>query len=440
LLEYFERRGFVEAVDSRQADSGQVDLHRADSLQADLHQADLHQADLHQGESLSIKFAVRVGMSLVLSGLFSTSFAQESAPPANPDSPAQTQSQPATPTTQSQTQSDGQEQTTPQAAPQAAPQGQTAPSENSSGQNPEVNSGQQSQDKSNFPAANPQGANQQNTNQQSANPQDANQQNSNPQNNNPQNSGQQNAPGQQPATGGKVAGTSNDRLFYALPNFLSIENQKLPPLTVKEKFKVVALGTFDRVNYPWWGLIAAIYQADNSEPGYGQGWGAYAKRYGATAGDSIVENFMVGAVMPSILHQDPRFYYSTNGGIFRRTLYAVSRIVVTRGDSGKKQFNFSEVFGAAIAAGITTNTYHPKGTFVRTRTNPHEYLASERTLGNTATVWGTQMGLDSITLVIKEFWPDIHRRMERKRMMKQSAGSPANSSSGSGSNPDPKSN
>jgi hypothetical protein len=233
---------------------------------------------------------------------------------------------------------------------------------------------------------------------------------------------------QQSQTNGKVAGTSNDRLFYALPNFLTLENAgKLPPLTVKQKFKVVALGTFDYVNIPWWGTLAAISQAENSEPGYGQGWKAYAERYGSTAGDSIIENFMVGAVFPSILRQDPRFYYSANGGVFRRATYAATRIFVTRGDSGKKQFNFSEILGAAVAAGISTNTYHPRGTYVVSRTNPRDFLPSERTLGNTASVWGTQIGLDTITLVIKEFWPDVHHHMERRRMMRESAASQSNS-------------
>jgi hypothetical protein len=218
------------------------------------------------------------------------------------------------------------------------------------------------------------------------------------------------------STQGKVAGTSNDRLFYALPNFLSLENGgKLPPLTPKEKFKVVALGTFDPVQYPWWGILSAISQAENSEPAYGQGWAAYGKRYGTTAGDSTVENFMVGAVFPSILHQDPRFYQSEKGGVAHRTWYAVTRILVTRSDSGKGQFNFSEVFGAAFAAAISTYSYHPKSTYISTPTNPHMFVSSERTLLNTTSVWGTQMGLDTVTLVVKEFWPDIHRKLSRKR-------------------------
>jgi hypothetical protein len=337
---------------------------------------------------LSIKFAVKVGLCLALSGLFSsltaqTTTAQDSTSPAKPDPTGETQSQP-------QTGDQG------QPAPQTPPAAQAPPASSQqtpSGQAPNPASTQPSQDANN-----------------------------------------KNGKDGQDKTAGKVAGTSNDRLFYALPNFLTLENaQKVPPLTVKQKFKVVALGTFDPVNFPWWGAIAAIGQAENSEPAWGQGWVAYAKRYGATAGDSIIENFMVGAVFPSILHQDPRFYYSSNGGVFKRTTYAISRVFVIRGDSGKKQFNFSEIFGAALAAGISTNTYHPKGTYVVSETNPHEHIPSDRTLTNSVSVWGTQVGLDTITFVIKEFWPDLHRRMDRKRMLRESASAPSNSTS----NPNP---
>lgn len=226
---------------------------------------------------------------------------------------------------------------------------------------------------------------------------------------------------------GKVEGTSNDRLLYALPNFLTLEKgAKLPPLTVKDKFKVVALGTFDPVQYPWWASIAAVGQAANSEPGYGQGWLGYAKRYGATAGDSTIENFMVGAIFPSIIHQDPRFYYSEHGGFVRRTGYAISRIFVTRTDSGHAEFNYSEIFGSATAAAISTYTYHPKSTYVRTPTNPHLFVPSDRTLTNTANVWGTQVGLDTITIVIKEFWPDIHHKLAHKSEAKTAAAASSN--------------
>jgi len=214
---------------------------------------------------------------------------------------------------------------------------------------------------------------------------------------------------------GKVAGTSNDRLFYTLPNFLTLQNAgQLPPLSVKDKFKVVALGTFDPVQYPWWALLSAIGQADDSEAQFRQGWAGYAKRYGTTAGDSTVENFMVGAVFPSVLRQDPRFYQSGKGGVGRRTWYAATRIFVTRADSGNTQFNYSEIVGAAFAAAVSTYSYHPESTYISTPTNPHLFVASDRTLSNTANVFETQVGLDTITYVVKEFWPDVHRWLSHK--------------------------
>jgi hypothetical protein len=231
------------------------------------------------------------------------------------------------------------------------------------------------------------------------------------------------APSIQEIPEGKVAGTSKDRLFYTLPNFLTLQgSEKLPPMKAKDKFKVVALSTFDYVEYPWWGLLAAINQAHNDEPAFGQGWAAYGKRYGSTMGDSMTENFMVGAVYASILHQDPRFYQSGKGGFFRRSGYAVSRIVVTRGDSGHAQVNFSEILGGATAATISTFTYHPRSAFISTPSNPHMFIPSERTLSNAANVWGTQLTLDTLTILLREFWPDIHRKLSHDRSVKKGAG------------------
>src|SRR5579864_4308049 len=131
------------------------------------------------------------------------------------------------------------------------------------------------------------------------------------------------------------SGTSNDRLFNVLPNFLTLEDaEQLPPLGSEEKFKVVARGTFDYVQIPWYGFLAGISQAQNSEPGYGHGAAGYGKRFGSAFADGTIENYMTGAILPSLLHQDPRFFQSSQGGFWRRTGYAVSRIVVTRTDSG----------------------------------------------------------------------------------------------------------
>jgi hypothetical protein len=127
---------------------------------------------------------------------------------------------------------------------------------------------------------------------------------------------------------GKVAGTSNDRLFYTLPNFLSLENAgQVAPLTAKQKFSVVARSSFDYVQYPWYGFLAGISQAENSEPGFGQGSAGYGKRFASAFADGTIENFMVGAALPSLLHQDPRFFQSSDGSFTHRAGYAVSRIL-----------------------------------------------------------------------------------------------------------------
>jgi hypothetical protein len=230
----------------------------------------------------------------------------------------------------------------------------------------------------------------------------------------------------------KNAGTSNDRLFLALPNFLTLEGSgKVAPLTTGQKFKVVARGAFDKVQIPWYLSLAAISQAENSEPGYGQGWEGYGKRFASAFADGAIENFMTSAVFPSLLHQDPRFFQSSEGGFAHRAGYAISRIFVTRSDSGHSQFNYSEIFGSALAAAISTNTYHPRA-FITTRYDPttntvtYVHNASDRTLPNTLSVWGTQMGYDALTYGIKEFWPDLHRKMAKKHN-KAAAMQPASS-------------
>ena len=212
-------------------------------------------------------------------------------------------------------------------------------------------------------------------------------------------------------------GTSNDRLFFTLPNFLTLENAgQVPPLTTKQKYAVVARGSFDYIQIPWYGFLSAVSQAQDSEPGFGQGWEGYGKRFAASFADGTIENFTTGAILPSLLHQDPRYFQLGQGSFAHRSWYAMSRNLITRTDSGKNQFNYSEVVGGALAAAISTYSYHPKSKFVTT-TTPGElrFIPSDRTLSNTAKVWGTQYGYDTLTLVVKEFWPDIRRKLRKTK-------------------------
>ncbi|HJZ50717.1 MAG TPA: hypothetical protein VJ228_00865 [Candidatus Acidoferrales bacterium] len=196
-------------------------------------------------------------------------------------------------------------------------------------------------------------------------------------------------------------GTSKDRLFWTMPNFLTMENtESIPPLTSGDKFKVVGRSLIDPSEFVLIGFVAGLGQASNSNPSYGQGAQGYGKRYATAYADNAIENFMASAVLPSLLHQDPRYYQLGHGGFLRRTGHALSRVVMTRSDSGRSQFNYSEVFGAGMAAAISTYSYHPE---------------SERGVGTVISVWGTQIGWDVGTYMLKEFWPDLRRKHHRNQ-------------------------
>ncbi len=218
---------------------------------------------------------------------------------------------------------------------------------------------------------------------------------------------QQSKPAEEPQKG-----TSNDRILWTMPNFLTLENAgDIPPLTAGQKFKVTARGVFDPFEFLLIGFVAGINQASNSNPTYGQGMQGYAKRYGTAYGDNAIENFMASAVFPSVLHQDPRYYQLGHGGFWRRSEHAVGRVLFTRSDSGQKQLNYSELGGALAAAAISTYTYHPQ---------------SERGFGNVASVWASQLGWDAVTYMIKEFWPDLRKHSKNRKQVQQVEGQASN--------------
>jgi hypothetical protein len=190
--------------------------------------------------------------------------------------------------------------------------------------------------------------------------------------------------------------TAKDRLFFLLPNFLTVHGTLLPPMTASQKFSVVTAGTFDPVEFPWYGFETAISESTHADPALGSGWGGFGKRYALNFANGTSENFMVGAIMPTIFHQDPRYYQMGSGGFWRRAGYAISRIVMTRTDCGRSTVNVSELLGAAATATVA-NLYQP-----------HD----ERTLRNTLSVWGTQMGYDTLAYVLREFWPDIRKGLK----------------------------
>ena len=186
------------------------------------------------------------------------------------------------------------------------------------------------------------------------------------------------------------------RILGILPNFRAVSaDVKLPPQTVKQKFTTAAEDSFDYSALFVPVALAGYNLGRNADPEFGGGGLGYARYLWHAAADQTIENFMVEAIFPSITHQDNRYYTLGRGGFFKRTGYALSRVVITRSDSGKEVFNSSEVVGAGAAAGIST-LYYP---------------SRERSFGNTADNWGTSVGIDALSFIVKEFWPDINHAL-----------------------------
>jgi len=193
----------------------------------------------------------------------------------------------------------------------------------------------------------------------------------------------------------------NDRMFFVMPNFLTVENEaEVKPISVKKKFEITAKGAFDPYEFAVVGILSGIRQAENAYPGFGQGFVGYAKRYGTGFADQVDANIMVGAVYPSLLKTDPRYFQLGSGTFLHRFGYAFSRVLITRKDSGGSFFNIPEFAGNATAIAIS-NLYYPP---------------ADRGFSSSANNWGVQMAIDALGNELKEFWPDIHRRIpQRKR-------------------------
>ena len=197
----------------------------------------------------------------------------------------------------------------------------------------------------------------------------------------------------------KETGTINDRIFEVLPNYGTVESSKAaPPLKSSQKFRLATASVFDWAAYPFNGLLAGIGQAKNDPKAWGQGWGAYGKRYGASFADNSIGTYMTTAIFPSLLKEDPRYYQMGKGTFRHRSLYALSRLFVTRTDSGEHRFNYSESVGNAAAAAIS-NIYHP---------------AEDRTASRNANTFVFLILYDGLSNEIKEFWPDIRRKVFHK--------------------------
>jgi hypothetical protein len=142
------------------------------------------------------------------------------------------------------------------------------------------------------------------------------------------------------------------RVFGVIPNFYVSYEPISAPLSAKQKFELAWKSASDPITLVGVGFVAGISQAGDRWSSYGQGAQGYGKRYGATYANVFAATFIGGAVMPSLLKQDPRYFYKGSGSKRSRILYAVASSVICKGDNGRWQPNYSNVIGSFGGAGL----------------------------------------------------------------------------------------
>jgi hypothetical protein len=198
------------------------------------------------------------------------------------------------------------------------------------------------------------------------------------------------------------------RIFGLLPNNRtspSLKNYK--PLTAGEKFKIAWQDCYDRGTF----LLGAAFGAEglltDANPSFGSGVSGYLRYSAASYADWADGNVMTEAIYPTILHEDPRYFRQGEGSGWSRLGYAMGQIFVTHTDSGRTQFNVSEVAGNATAVAIS-----------------NIYYSDDRILSHDVSKLFVQMGVDMVGNVLKEFSPDLTRKLSRKRRNPQPSTDP----------------
>lgn len=201
-----------------------------------------------------------------------------------------------------------------------------------------------------------------------------------------------------PELAAEVNGKQTKRILYVVPNFRSVSmDEILPPQTPKQKFILMLQDSFDYSSFIYVGGLAGVADAEKSYPEFGHGAAAYGRYYWHSFADNVNGNLFTEAVVPIVTHEDPRYYTMGRGGIFKRSVYSVSRLLITRSDltatnNAHNTFNFSEIVGNGAAAGIS-NLYYPSKYYTWTKTGQK---------------WFLQVGLDGGSNLVKEFWPDVN--------------------------------
>jgi hypothetical protein len=167
------------------------------------------------------------------------------------------------------------------------------------------------------------------------------------------------------------------------------------PLDPRQKLELAVDETIAPSRFLGSMFTSGITQARDGLPGYGQGWSGYGKRFGSSMASNASNHLFGTFLLPSMLHQDPRYFVKVFGSPRSRILYAIERTVITRTDTGRNVFNWSGVLGGLMAESLA-NSYLPD---------------AERTAGKTFSRYGIRIGFSALDNVVKEYWPTIFKSL-----------------------------
>jgi len=194
-------------------------------------------------------------------------------------------------------------------------------------------------------------------------------------------------------------GQQTKRILWIAPNFTAVSaNTTLPPLTARGKFHLAMDDSVDYSSFIWAGMLAGQSMALRSYPELHEGAAGYGRYYWRAFADQASGAFFSEALVPALTREDPRYYTLGHGSYFRRAVYALSQVVLTKTDSGGTSFNLAEILGDGCEAGLA-NVYYPP---------------QERGLSKTAESWGVGIESAAANNLIKEFWPDIHQALVKR--------------------------
>jgi hypothetical protein len=196
-------------------------------------------------------------------------------------------------------------------------------------------------------------------------------------------------PGQQPK-----------RILGLMPNFRAVSaGSTPPPATPKESLIIATRNSFDYSAFVFVGITSLLAEGSGVHPQLGKGVGGFGRYYWRGLADKTDGNYWVIFLLPTIFHQDERYYALGQGGAWKRLAYSATRILITPSYHGHNSFNASEILGRGIAQAISI-TYYPSQT---------------RTPGAIAQKYGYAIGRDALTNVFREFWPDIATHVLHRR-------------------------